>query len=80
MFIVNRLLKDGTTQMAIDTQDTANRGPSGPGEGAAVGTSRLDRSSSQQWKEQRVTFGGVYQHSVLTNVVRCCSRSSSAGA
>ena len=67
VFIVNRLLKNGTTQMAIDTQDTAKRGPSDPGEGAAVGTSPLDRSVSQQWKEQRVSFGGVYQHSVLTN-------------
>lgn len=67
VFIVNRLLKDGTTQMAIDTQDTVNRGPSDPGEGAAAGTSPLDRSVSQQWKEQRVTFGGVYQHSILVN-------------
>ena len=66
VFIVNRLLKNGS-EVALDTQDTAAGGPSDPGNGSAVGTSILDRSSSQKWKEQRVTFGGRYDHSTFTN-------------
>ncbi len=67
VYIVNRLREDGVTQEAIDTQDTLGSGPSDPGEGAAVGTSPLDESSTQQWKVVNHTFGGVYSHSTIQN-------------
>lgn len=67
VYIVNRLLEDGVTQEAIDTQDTLGNGPSDPGEGQAVGTSPLDRSFTQQWKVVPHTSGGVYSHSTIQN-------------
>lgn len=66
-YIVSRLREDGVTQEAIDTQDTLGGGPSDPGEGAAVGSSPLDHSSSQQWKVVNHTFGSVYTHSTIQN-------------
>jgi hypothetical protein len=67
VYIVNRLREDGVTEEAIDTQDTLAGGPSDPGEGKAVGTSPLDRSSTQQWKVVHHTFGVVYSHSTIRN-------------
>jgi hypothetical protein len=66
-YIVNRLREDGVTQEAIDTQDTLGGGPSDPGEGAAVGTSPLDHSATQQWKVEHHTSGNAYTHSTIQN-------------
>jgi hypothetical protein len=67
VYIINRHWRDGTTQLALDVQDTVGNGPSDAGDASTVGLSPVDWSSTQQWKEQRVTFGGVYQHSVFIN-------------
>ena len=65
VLILNRHFKDGTTEMAMDVQDTSTPGsPSDPGPGKAVGTSPRDGSLSQQWKVVPVAGSGT---SVLIN-------------
>ena len=58
VLILNRHFKDGTTEMAMDVQDTSTPGsPSDPGEGKPVGTSPRDGTTSQQWKVVPVGAG-----------------------
>ena len=68
-FIVNRLLENGA-EVALDTQDTAAGGPSDPGNGSAVGTSKLDRSSSTGFYPaySQKSNGGVLSDFVVTTL------------
>lgn len=62
VLILNRLFKNGATELAMDIEDTTtDTTPPDPGSGQPVGTSPRDGSFSQQWKVVPVPGTGTSQ-------------------